>query len=351
MRIYLFIFAALVAAGGTGFYLFQELYSQPAAPEERVVVEAPKSKEVFVPAAELAAGTIITPSLLGKMRIENGSITNEMIVADAAGEEFLTGSVARTYLPKGVPIARSAMVQPGERGFLAAVLPKGKRAITIQVSEVAGMSGLVLPGDRVDIILTYSVPGDVIAAGRDIRASETLLTNLRVLALDQRLETGRPLRDDEGNLMTPPVARTATLQVDPDEAEMITLATQLGELSLVLNSVRDGGEPEEQIAEGPTGSILQPLRLGATSLVGQSEAGPRAMTLDSDVTSLLQRRSVDADETADDPLPPQDRASQIQIVRGVAVRAVDISAAAAAALNAATQVSIPTPAPAPAPAE
>jgi pilus assembly protein CpaB len=311
-------------------------------PDERVVVEAPKSKEVFVPAAELAAGTIITPGVLGRMRIEDGSITGEMIVADTEGEEFLTGSVARTYLPKGVPIARSAMVQPGTRGFLAAVLPKGKRAITIQVSEVAGMSGLVLPGDRVDIILTYSVPGSVIDADRDIRASETLLSNLRVLALDQRMETGRPLRDEEGNLITPPVARTATLQVAPDEAEMITLATQLGDLSLVLNSVRDGGEPDE-IAQRAGGSILQPLGLGAASLA-RIDGVPRALTLDSDVTSLLQRQTAEDDAS---PVPPEDRTSRIQIVRGVAVRAVDLSAAAtAAAIEAATRFSIPTTAPA-----
>ena len=109
-----------------------------------------------------------------------------MIVADAEGQEFLAGSVARQVLPQGVPIARSSIVQPGDRGFLAAVLPKGKRAITIPVDEIAGLSGLALPGDRVDLILTYSVAGDATAPAR-IRASETVITNIRVLAFDQRL--------------------------------------------------------------------------------------------------------------------------------------------------------------------
>ena len=256
--------------------------------------------------------------------------------------------MVRTHLFAGEPITKSRVVHPGERGFLAAVLPQGKRAITIQVSEVAGMSGLVLPGDRVDIILTYSVPGDVIAADRDIRASETLLSNLRVLALDQRMETGRPLRDEEGNIINPPVARTATLQVDPEEAEMITLATQLGELSLVLNSVRDGGEPQE-VAEGPGGAMVEPLRLNATSLVGRSQDGPRReLTLDSDVTSLLARQSAEAGANGEDPLPPEDRASRVQIVRGAAAGAVNISSAAAAAIEAAAQFAIPVPAPTPA---
>ena len=83
-----------------------------------------------------------------------------MIVADAQGETFLVGSVARQALPQGMPIARSATVQPGDRGFLAAVLPKGKRAITIPVSETAGLNGLAIPGDWVDLILTYTVVGD-----------------------------------------------------------------------------------------------------------------------------------------------------------------------------------------------
>ena len=72
------------------------------------------------------------------MEMTEAAITPQMIVADAEGEAYLAGSVARQVLPQGVPIARSAIVQPGDRGFLAAVLPKGKRAITIAISEVAG---------------------------------------------------------------------------------------------------------------------------------------------------------------------------------------------------------------------
>ena len=139
-----------------------------------------------------------------------------MIVADAAGDEVLVGSVARQVLPAGVPIARSAIVQPGDRGFLAAVLPKGKRAITIPISEVAGLNGLVLPGDRVDIILTYTVIAEGNGAERDIQASETVLKNLRVLAHRPALPApGRPRSDGDGEAEATPVARTATLEVTP----------------------------------------------------------------------------------------------------------------------------------------
>lgn len=139
-----------------------------------------------------------------------------------------------------MPIARSATVQPGDRGFLAAVLPRGKRAVSIPI-EVSGVSGLALPGDRVDIILTYSVTAELMDEKRDIHASETVARNLRVLALDQRLSQTHSLEEKVKDL---PVADTATLEVTPAEAETITLATTLGTLSLVLNSVRDGGDDE-----------------------------------------------------------------------------------------------------------
>ena len=175
--------------------------SAPRAPGD-ARVEAPKLREVFVPAQEIAVGTIISPDRLARMEIAESAITSQMVVADAAGEAFLAGSVARQVLPQGVPIARSAIVQPGDRGFLAAVLPRGKRAVTIPISEVAGLNGLALPGDRVDIILTYSVGGSE-DSGPAIRASETVLENVRVLALDQRLGPAKPDPEKRARSPTP----------------------------------------------------------------------------------------------------------------------------------------------------
>ncbi len=259
MRLIMLVLVAFAVASGTGFYVLRGL-EEPSRPVETVQADAPRSVEVYVPATELAAGAIITPDKLVTMPIAEGSVTAEMVPAGDAGSLELIGSVARQVLPKGVPIARSAVVQPGERGFLAAVLPKGKRAISIPIGEVAGVSGLVLPGDRVDIILTYSVSGENIEAARDIRASETVMRNIRVLALDQRL-TKEEVPEEEGQKALTPIARTATLEVTPQEAELVTLATDLGTLSMVLNSIRDGGE-EVEVAGlqalggwlGPTGS-------------------------------------------------------------------------------------------------
>ena len=129
---------------------------RPAAAAAAVEVEAPKVVAGLRPRARDAGGHHHhTPTRLSRMDDPRETVTGQMIVADGGGETFLIGSVARQTLPQGVPIARSATVQPGDRGFLAAVLPKGKRAITIPVTEIAGLNGLALPGDWVDLILTY----------------------------------------------------------------------------------------------------------------------------------------------------------------------------------------------------
>jgi pilus assembly protein CpaB len=315
MRTFMIIFSALLVAGGSGFYLLQA--TQPAPqPAEEVLAPAPVAVQVYVPAAPLAAGTILVPDHLARMSLDEEAVTEEMVVADDSGREVLLGSVARQALPQGVPIARSAVVQPGDRGFLAAVLPQGKRAISIPIGEVAGVSGLVMPGDRVDIILTYSIAAALIDAEREIRASETVLTNLRVLALDQRLQEATTTRANDPSAR--PIARTATLEVTPQQAEMLTLATRLGDLSLVLNSVEDGGEP---VAEETVSS----LQVIAAAVTGAPEAAPeairRALTIDAQVTSLLQR-----DEAVrEDVRPATRRVSSVQIVRGIQSQAFTLS--------------------------
>lgn len=320
MRIMMFVLAALVVAAGTGFYLFRELQAPVARPAAVAAVKA-TTIDVFVPATELVAGAIIQPDKLGRLAMPEKSITSEMIQVNDAGKDLLTGSVARQVLPVGMPIARSATVQPGDRGFLAAVLPQGKRAISIAISETAGLSGLVLPGDWVDLILTYSLEEDdgrgQSVPGRTVHASETVARNIRVLALDNRV-SHKPVSEKDGKTVVPEIPRTATLQVSPREAEEITLASALGSLSLALNSVRDGGEAADVRRK------TERVALGGASLVGQSPVPtPADMTLDSDVTSLLRSE-------VQRTVPEQ--VSRIQVVRGASgsgVTAKPLSAEAA----------------------
>jgi len=299
MRIVLVILAALIVAGGTGFYVMQGLQPASTAP---AVETGPALAEVYVPATEIAVGTIITPDRLSTIEIAEAAVTGQMVVADDAGATFLTGSVARQALPQGVPIARSAIVQPGDRGFLAAVLPKGMRAITIPVDQIAGLSGLALPGDRVDLVLTYTVTPETDGSPA-VRGSETVISDIRVLAFDQRLGPAGPAEGEEKPEPTP-VAQTATLEVTPRQAEMVTLAQTLGTLSLILNSVRDGSD-DAAPADGRLARTEGPLEPLANK---PPAAQPRRLTLESDVTST----------------------HKVQVVRGVQINSTAAPATGAA---------------------
>jgi len=156
--------------------------------------------------------------------------------------EALVGAVVRTGIAAGEPVSDGRIVKPGERGFMAAVLQAGMRAITVPVNATTGNAGFVFPGDRVDLILTQSIgeqaPGEEGPAPKARRASETVLTDIRVIAIDQNTN------DLEGK---PAVARTVTLEVTPKQAEVITVVTELGKLSLSLRSLASAESPPEPV--------------------------------------------------------------------------------------------------------
>ena len=137
----------------------------------------------------------------------------------------------------GTPILASMIVKPGDRGFLAAVLSPGYRAVSIGVNPVSGASGLIFPGDHVDLILTQDFQKSEEPISRR-SVSETIVSNIRVLAIDQRLQEASPDPNHPS-----PIPRTVTIEVLPKQAEMINVAVQLGSLSLALRSVPLDAEP------------------------------------------------------------------------------------------------------------
>ena len=149
--------------------------------------------------------------------------------ASGAPEKSLIGSVAREPFVAGEPIITTKIVKPGERGFLAAVLHRGMRAVSVPVDATADVSGFVLPGDRVDLLVTLPLPQDGAGAGgTPHKAAETVLRNLRVIAVDQQ-------PDNKGQ---PVLARTVTFEVTPKESEIVAVAGDIGKLS--LKSVQPG---------------------------------------------------------------------------------------------------------------
>ena len=143
----------------------------------------------------------------------------------------LAGSVVRNAITAGQPLTQGAVIRPGDRGFLAAALGPGMRAVTVPVSAQNAVAGFVFPGDRIDLVLTQTVSGG--GDGAPLKVSETILRNLRVLATDQRTDK---TVDEKGNTVVTPFA-TVTIEATPKIAEQIAVAQTVGSISLSLRSI------------------------------------------------------------------------------------------------------------------
>lgn len=146
--------------------------------------------------------------------------------------EALAGSIARAPFVMGEPVREAKLVKAKGSGFMAAILPAGMRAISTEINAETSAGGFILPNDHVDVILSRRNK-DADKGGSDGQVSETILTNVRVLAIDQNVE--------EKNGQKVVVGKTATLELAPQQAETLALARQQGSLSLALRSIVDSG--------------------------------------------------------------------------------------------------------------
>jgi pilus assembly protein CpaB len=154
----------------------------------------------------------------------------------------MIGAVVRKRIATGEPLTDGAVVKPGERGFLAAVLEPGMRAVSVPITPASSNSGLIFPGDRVDLILTQSLIESE-SEGSVRRVSETVLNDIRIIAM------GTETSDDPEAGQAHEKAKTATLEVTPSQAEKVALLTELGKLSLSLRSLA-AATPEFRGAAG-----------------------------------------------------------------------------------------------------
>src|SRR2546423_12725160 len=161
-----------------------------------------------------------------------------------ANPQSLLGTVVRYPITAGQPVTRGTLVGPQDRGFLAAALGEGMRAITVPVNASTGVAGFVFPGDHVDLVLTQQVEGG--GDGAALKVSETIVRNIRVLATDQRISE----KDKDGKTDVKTFANV-TIEVTPKIAEKIAVAQSLGTLSLSLRSLADNSaELERAVAAG-----------------------------------------------------------------------------------------------------
>ena len=213
--------------------------------EVKTVQPKMATAEVLVAKADIPMGTTITP----------GSVAWEAWPAGTASGNFirqsdrpnavntLTGSIARYPFIAGEPIREAKLVDAKGSGFMAAILPPGMRAVSTQISPETGAGGFILPNDHVDVILTRRDRDAEKATGSEVQTSETILGNVRVLAIDQSVE--------EKNGQKVVVGRTATLEVTPRQAETLVLSKQIGTLSLALRSIADASRDAPQLEEQP----------------------------------------------------------------------------------------------------
>jgi pilus assembly protein CpaB len=240
----LLLIMALVMAGISAV-VFRGMFGGKSEAKANPVAVAPQptGPEVAVAVRPLPIGTIIGPETFRYQRWPAELVNNTYYMKGQANLSTLNGSVVRYAITAGAPLTQGALVKPGDRGFLAAALGPGMRAVTISVSAQSGVAGFVFPGDRVDLMLTQDVAGG--GDGPPLKAVETIIRNIRVLAADQRTDK---TVDEQGKTV---VANTSnvTLEATPKIAEKIAVAQTIGHLSLALRSIADDkAELEDRIA-------------------------------------------------------------------------------------------------------
>lgn len=238
------LLGALLIALCTAF-LARSLFTGSATPEVTAAAKPaePAGPRVLVANRSLPVGTIITPDSVAFQPWPAKLVSNAYFLENTSKVETLLGTVVRNAITAGQPVTQGSLVKPGDRGFLAAALGPGMRAVTVPVSARTGVAGFVFPGDRVDLVLTQSVEGE---DGPALKASETIIRNLRVLATDQRVNA----EDADGK--TEVIAfSTVTVEATPKLAEKIAVAQTIGTLSLSLRSIADNeAELERSMAAG-----------------------------------------------------------------------------------------------------
>ncbi len=231
---------ALIIAGGTAF-LARSMFMQGGAPKAEAAALGP---EILVATRALPVGTIIEPDSFRFQPWPKELVENAYFTKGEADPASLAGTVVRAPVTAGQPITQGALVKPGDRGFLAAALGPGMRAVTVSVSAQSGVAGFVFPGDRVDMVVTQQIAGG--GSGPPLKAAETVIRNIRVLATDQRTVT----EDEEGKKVVQTFSNV-TLEVTPRIAEKIAVAQAIGQISLSLRSIADNtAELERAIASG-----------------------------------------------------------------------------------------------------
>ncbi len=249
------VLAIAVGAGGVAAYLASGSDEKPPATEPAAQLQ---TVDVLVAKSDIGLGQTVTPEDMIWQTWPAASASNTFIRRsdrpDATTQ--IAGSIARAPFIAGEPIREPKLVKGTGSGFMAAILPSGMRAISTEISPETGAGGFILPNDRVDVILSKR---DKNAAGADVVDSEIILSNIRVLAIDQA-----PKEKDGQNAV---VGKTVTLELKPEQAETLARARQTGTLQLALRSIADIHMVENKTEDQSSkrGETINVVRYGVSS--------------------------------------------------------------------------------------
>ena len=224
------VLSIAVGAGGIAAYLASgsDDKPQPAAPQAQL-----QTVDVLVAKADIGLGQTVTPEDMIWQTWPAASASATFIRRNErpGATTEISGSIARAPFIAGEPIREPKLVRANGSGFMAAILPTGMRAISTEITPETGAGGFILPNDRVDVILSKREKNASLPGSPDVINSEIILSNIRVLAIDQA-----PKEKDGQNAV---VGKTVTLELKPEQAETLARARQSGTLQLALRSIAD----------------------------------------------------------------------------------------------------------------
>jgi pilus assembly protein CpaB len=293
----LFAVIAFALTGGTIYFVNTWMKAERTrlAAAQQKKIDEPRESGVFVlvAAKDLPAGHIITVSDLRWQSWPDKSVPQQYVVKKVAGTTDIppnyVGTVVRRAIVSSGPITSDNLIKLGDRGFLAAVLKPGHRAIAVRIDETTGVAGLIYPGDRVDLILTHEVgikkeekEGET---QNKVRVGETILSNVRIIAIDQSLED---LKSQKGATRAP---KTATLEVTPPQAEIIAVAAKMGVLTLTLQSLACAGGETQSASTGDG-----PNCADSKDALPEEPSRGKTFTADHDVSRVSRRERANTTE-------------------------------------------------------
>ncbi|WP_028970262.1 Flp pilus assembly protein CpaB [Sphingomonas sp. URHD0057] len=286
------LIGALVIAVVTAV-MAKNMFAGAGAQQAAAAPAVPLGPKILVARKALAVGTIIDAESLTYQPWPKELMQSAYYVEGGADSDTKTllGTVVRYQITAGQPLTRGALVGPRDRGFLAAALGPGMRAITVPVNVSTGVAGFVFPGDHVDVVLTQNVEGG--GDGPALKVSETIIRNVRVLATDQRITD----KDKDGKTEVKTFSNV-TFEVTPRIAEKLAVAQSLGTLSLSLRSIADNtADLERAVASGevkvPANADPAQEKQMLLAIANRPSDNNTTYTTGGDV-SRFQRRSVPA---------------------------------------------------------